>query len=123
MDIEKIKALFNTYFVDVLKNHYTDFNGRANRPQYWYFVLCVFIISLVLGIIDSILFGRQILGLIFSLAILVPSIGLGVRRLHDLGRPGWWYFGVLIPIVGPIALLVLFCMKGEDKDNAYGKKA
>ena len=76
MDIEKIKALFNTYFVDVLKNHYTDFNGRANRPQYWYFVLFVFIISLVLGIIDSILFGRQILGLIFSLAILVPSIGL-----------------------------------------------
>ena len=110
MDIEKIKALFNTYFVDVLKNHYTDFNGRANRPQYWYFVLFVFIISLVLG-------------LIFSLAILVPSIGLGVRRLHDLGRPGWWYFGVLIPIVGPIALLVLFCMKGENKDNAYGKKA
>ena len=41
MDIEKIKALFNTYFVDVLKNHYTDFNGRANRPQYWYFVLFV----------------------------------------------------------------------------------
>ena len=123
MDIEKIKALFNTSFVDVLKNHYTDFNGHANRPQYWYFVLFVFIISLVLGIIDSILFGRQILGLIFSLAILVPSIGLGVRRLHDLGRPGWWYFGVLIPIVGPIALLVLFCMKGEDKDNAYGKKA
>lgn len=119
--LEKAKAIFNTYFVEYLKENYTNFNGRANRPQYWYFVLCVFVISLLLGIIDGLFFGRQVLSLLFSLAVLVPSIGLGVRRLHDLGKPGWWYFMILIPLVGPIALLVLFCLKGEDKDNQYGK--
>lgn len=118
--MEKIKALFNTYFVEYLKNNYTNFSGRASRPQYWYFILFVVIIAVVLGIIDGILFQTQVLGLIFSLAILVPNIGLGVRRLHDLGKSGWWYLIVLVPIVGPIALLVMFCLKGEPKANTYG---
>lgn len=118
--MEKIKALFNTYFVEYLKNNYTNFSGRASRPQYWYFILFVVIIAVILGIIDGILFQTQVLGLIFSLAILVPNIGLGVRRLHDLGKSGWWYLIVLVPVVGPIALLVMFCLKGEPKANAYG---
>lgn len=120
MNIEKIKSYFNKYFVEVLKTQYTDFQGRANRAQYWYFVLFYILISIPLAIIDGILFQGQVLTLILSLALIVPSIAIGVRRLHDLGRPGWWYFGALIPIVGPIALLVLFCLKGEDKANAYG---
>lgn len=120
MNIEKIKSYFNKYFVEVLKTQYTDFNGRASRAQYWYFVLFYVLISIPLAIIDGILFQGQVLTLILSLALIVPSIAIGVRRLHDLGRPGWWYFGALIPVVGPIALLVLFCLKGEDKANAYG---
>lgn len=106
--------------MNVLKTQYTDFNGRANRPQYWYFALFTFIISLVLGIIDGLLFGTNILSLIFVLAILVPSIGLGVRRIHDLGYSGWWYLISMVPFVGGIALLVAFCLKGQDKTNAYG---
>ncbi len=116
---DKALEIFNKYFVEYLKTQYTNFSGRASRPDYWYFALCVFVISLVLAIIDAVI-GVRLFTSIFSLAILIPSVGLGVRRLHDLGRPGWWYFMVLVPLVGGIALLVLFCMKGEDKANAYG---
>lgn len=120
MNLEKAKEIFNKYFVEYLKTQYTNFNGRANRSMYWYFVLCAVVVSIPLTIIDMII-GVQFLSLIFSLAILVPSIALGVRRLHDLGKPGWWYFMILVPIVGPIALIVLFCQKGEEKANAYGE--
>lgn len=120
MDMAKIKSCFNRYFIEVLKTQYADFKGRADRPQYWYFTLFAALISIVLGIIDGILFGSQILSLIFSLAVLVPSLGLGVRRLHDLGKSGWLYLIVLIPLLGPIALLVLFCLKGENKKNQFG---
>ena len=119
--LEKFKAIFNKYFVDYLKINYTNFEGRVSRSQYWYFVLCYVLVAIPLAIIDGILFQSQVLTLILSLALIVPQIGIGVRRLHDLGKPGWWYFMVLIPLVGPIALLVLFCMKGENKDNQYGK--
>ncbi len=119
--LEKFKAIFNKYFVDYLKTNYTNFEGRVSRSQYWYFVLCYVVVAIPLAIIDGILFQSQVLTLILSLALIVPQIGIGVRRLHDLGKPGWWYFMVLIPLVGPIALLVLFCMKGENKDNQYGK--
>ena len=119
--LEKFKAIFNKYFVDYLKTNYTNFEGRVSRSQYWYFVLCYVVVAIPLAIIDGILFQSQVLTLILSLALIVPQIGIGVRRLHDLGKPGWWYFMVLIPLVGPITLLVLFCMKGENKDNQYGK--
>lgn len=122
MNIEKIKNLFNTSFVNVIKTQYADFKGRATRPQYWYFVLCYFIISIPFAIVDSVLFQRQVLTLILSLALIVPSIAIGVRRLHDLGKPGWWFLIALIPLAGPIALIVLYCMKGENKDNKFGKK-
>ena len=112
---------FNTYFVDVLKKQYADFNGRATRSQYWYFVLFTVIIAFVLGFIDGLIFKTQVLSLIFNLAIIIPSIALGVRRLHDLGKSGWWYLLVLIPIVGPIVLLIWFCTKGETKKNQYGE--
>lgn len=122
MNIEKIKTAFNTYFVNVVKTQYKNFKGRATRSQYWYYVLCYFIVSIPFAIIDSVVFHRQILGLILGLALLLPTIAIGVRRLHDLGKPGWWFLMVLIPLAGPIALLVLFCMKSEDKNNQFGNK-
>ena len=67
------------------------------------------------------LFGRSRLSLIFSLATLVPNVCLGIRRLHDLGKPGWWYWIFLVPFIGSIILLVLFCLSGENKANAYGE--
>ena len=111
---------FNTYFVDVLKNQYADFNGRAVRSQFWYFVLFSFIISFVLGIVDGMLFGRQILSMIFNLAVLIPSIAIAVRRLHDLGKTGWWYLLIFVPLIGIIVLIVWFCMKGQTTKNQYG---
>mgnify|MGYP000104014214 CR=1 FL=1 len=111
---------FNTYFVDVLKNQYADFNGRAIRSQFWYFVLFSFIISFVLGIVDGMLFGRQILSMIFNLAVLIPSIAIAVRRLHDLGKTGWWYLLIFVPLIGIIVLIVWFCMKGQTTKNQYG---
>lgn len=121
MNIETIKEYFNRYFVNVLKTQYTDYTGRANRPQFWYFFLFVFIITFVLAFIDTLLFGRSLLSLIFSLATLVPNVCLGIRRLHDLGKPGWWYWIFLVPFIGSIILLVLFCLPGENKANAYGE--
>ena len=111
---------FNTYFVDVLKNQYADFNGRAVQSQFWYFVLFSFIISFVLGIVDGMLFGRQILFMIFNLAVLIPSIAIAVRRLHDLGKTGWWYLLIFVPLIGVIVLIVWFCMKGQTTKNQYG---
>lgn len=111
---------FNTYFVDVLKNQYADFNGRAVRSQFWYFVLFSFIIWFVLDIVDGMLFGRQILSMIFNLAVLIPSIAIAVRRLHDLGKTGWWYLLIFVPLIGIIVLIVWFCMKGQTTKNQYG---
>lgn len=120
MDVNKIKEYFNKYFVDVLKTQYTDFKGRANRPQYWYFFLFNFLISFVLGFIDGLIFGANVISLVYTLAVLVPGIAIAVRRLHDLGKPWFWLLVALIPLVGGIALIVLFCLKGEEKENAWG---
>lgn len=120
MDMEKIKAYFNKFFVEVIKKQYTDFKGRASRGQYWRFVLCYVIVSIPLAIIDALVFKAQVLGLILALGLLLPSIAIGIRRLHDLGRCGWWYLIALIPFLGPIALLIMFCLPGEAKANAYG---
>ncbi|NHN26854.1 DUF805 domain-containing protein [Flavobacterium jejuense] len=104
----------------VIKN-YANFNGRARRKEYWYFVLVNIIISIVLGIIDGLggLFignpenGNGILGSISSLVFLVPSIAVGVRRMHDVGKSGWY---LLIPIYN----LILACTEGDNGKNEYG---
>ncbi len=101
---------------------YATFTGRSRRPEYWWFVLFNLIVSLVLGIVSGILFRDEadILGAIYNLAVLVPSLAVSVRRLHDTGRTGWWLLIALIPIVGIIVLIVFFATKGEEQDNQYG---
>lgn len=105
------------YFLDALKR-YADFSGRARRKQYWMFVLFYFIFSIVVGIVDGIL-GTYFLGVIFGLAMLVPSLAIGARRLHDTGRSGWWQLIMLIPLIGGIVLLVFFVLDSHP-DNEYG---
>ncbi|MCV6620690.1 MAG: DUF805 domain-containing protein [Cellvibrionaceae bacterium] len=105
------------YFMDALKR-YADFSGRARRKQYWMFVLFYFIFSIVVSIVDSIL-GTMFLGMIFGLAMLVPSLAIGARRLHDTGRSGWWQLLLLIPLIGFIVLLV-FYVQDSHPDNDYG---
>ena len=124
MYLEKLKNGFNQYFVNVLKSQYADFKGRATRSQYWYFVLCYIVVSIPFSIVDTII-NAQVLTLVLSLAMLVPSLAIGVRRLHDINLSGWLYLIALLPVVGPIALLVLFCMptdKFKKNDNSSNQK-
>ncbi|MER7901141.1 DUF805 domain-containing protein [Streptomyces sp. NPDC096046] len=106
------------WYVDVLKK-YAVFSGRARRQEYWMFTLFSVIISVVLAIIDAVI-GSNILGLIYSLAVLLPSLGVAVRRLHDTGRSGWWILIALIPLVGAIVLIVFLASEGKQEPNKYG---
>ena len=99
------------YYIKVLQN-YANFNGRARRSEYWYFVLFNFIISIVLGFIAGAI-GFELLVTLYSLAVLIPSIAVGVRRMHDVGKSGWF---ILIPIYN----LVLACTDSLAGDNEYG---
>lgn len=106
------------YYIDVIKK-YAVFSGRASRKQYWMFVLVSFIITIILGIIDAAL-RSPILVIIYDLALLIPGLAVGVRRLHDTGRSGWWLLLGLIPLVGAIILLVFMVLDSQPGDNAYG---
>jgi uncharacterized membrane protein YhaH (DUF805 family) len=101
---------------------YVDAKGRAGRAEYWYFFLFNFIVSVIVGIIDAII-GSQILGLIVTLALLLPGIMVGIRRLHDTNRVGWWMLIGLIPIVGWIILIIFFVQPGDSGPNQYGPPA
>ncbi|MBI2630861.1 DUF805 domain-containing protein [Candidatus Nomurabacteria bacterium] len=112
-------------FKYVVFKKYAEFNGRARRREFWMFLLFSFIISIALSIIDSILGtevgrGNGILSSLYSLAIIVPSIAVTVRRLHDTNRSGWWWFLWLIPIVGWIILIVWLATDSMAGDNQYG---
>ncbi len=107
------------WYLKVLKN-YVGFQGRARRKEYWMFVLVNVIISIVLSIVESIANISSVLTGIYSLAILLPSLAVGARRLHDTGKSGWWQLLSLIPLIGTIILLVFMCLDSEDKENKYG---
>lgn len=113
------------WYIEVLKK-YAVFNGRARRWQYWYFILFSIIISIVLGIIDVAIEGTDaesrngLLRGIYSLAVLIPTLAVAVRRLHDTNRSGWWLLIGLVPIVGVIVLLVFMAQAGEPGENQYG---
>jgi uncharacterized membrane protein YhaH (DUF805 family) len=111
------------WYVDVLKK-YVLFEGRAHRTEFWMFFLFNLVIGVVLAILDAILgttagsFG--LLGSVYSLAVLLPSLGVGARRLHDTNRSGWLLLIGLIPIVGVIIVLVLLIPRGTEGANQYG---
>jgi uncharacterized membrane protein YhaH (DUF805 family) len=113
------------WYLTVLKK-YAVFGGRARRREYWFFVLFSVIISIVLGIIDGLTgsfsptVGLGLLSGIYSLAVLIPSLAVGVRRLHDTGKSGWLLLLALIPLVGAIVLLVFVCQDSNPGQNQYG---
>lgn len=106
------------WYVAVMKK-YVDFEGRARRAEFWYFLLANFIIGILLGIIDCAI-QSNILSSLYSLAILLPCIAVAVRRLHDTDRSGWFYLLNLIPLVGTIILLVFFVQRGTAGPNRFG---
>ena len=114
------------WYKKVVFENYANFNGRARRSEYWYFALASGIISIVLNIIDRVAgsnFGIAETGIIsslYSLLVLLPSIAVGVRRLHDVGKSGWFILIIFIPIIGAIWLLILACTEGDRGTNAYG---
>ena len=123
------------YYLSVLKN-YATFTGRARRSEYWYFVLFNMIFSIVALIIDYFL-GTTInieqsngysslsihigyINLLYGLAMFLPGLAVLVRRLHDVGKSGWFIFICLIPLVGAIWLLVLLCTDSKSGSNQFG---
>ncbi len=113
------------WFLVVLKK-YATFSGRAQRAEYWWFYLISTLIIIGLSLIDQATgtldeeTGMGLLTTLYSLAILIPSIAVGVRRLHDTGRSGWWLLIGLIPVLGSIVLIVFFVLDSEPGENAYG---
>lgn len=105
------------YFTNALKR-YAEFSGRARRKEYWMFILFYLIFYIVLSVIDDFL-GTIWLSTIYSLALLVPSISIATRRLHDTGRSGWWQLIALIPLIGVIILIVFLAQDSHD-ENDYG---
>jgi uncharacterized membrane protein YhaH (DUF805 family) len=97
---------------------YADFSGRARRQEYWMFILIYMIIYIVLAVLDETV-GTMVLGLVFILVTLIPSISIATRRLHDTGRSGWWQLIALIPLIGTIVLIVFLAQNSHD-ENAYG---
>lgn len=98
------------------------YEGRFNRARYWAFALAYIGVAILLGIVDRVIGSEVgILGLLFALAALYPSICVGIKRWHDRGKSGWWTLIVLIPVIGWIwAFVELGCLKGTDGPNSYG---
>ena len=104
---------------------YVGFNGRASRSEYWWFFLFTMIASVIAVIMDAILFGIELtdptpISWAVQFGVLLPSLAVSVRRLHDLGKSGWYILIALIPIAGVIILIVWYCTEGESVSNIYG---
>ena len=114
------------YYIECLTQKYFCFSGRARRKEYWLFVLFNYIVGVVIGFVCGFLSGATgiaafaYLGVIYHLAVLLPGLGVGVRRLHDIGKSGWWFLIVLVPFVGPIVLIVFLCLDSQPGENSYG---
>jgi uncharacterized membrane protein YhaH (DUF805 family) len=113
------------WYLQVLKK-YAVFSGRARRKEYWMFVLFNIIFAIVAIIFDNILgtaienVGYGLFYILYSLAIIIPAIAVGVRRLHDTEKSGWWLLISLIPLIGAIWLIVLLATAGTAGENKYG---
>jgi len=114
------------WYIGVLKK-YAEFGGRAQKAEYWFFLLFTILISLALGIIDRITgsfmpqVGMGLLGVLYSLAVFIPSLAVSIRRLHDTGRSGWWLLIGLIPLVGAIVLIIFMVQDSNPGENQYGQ--
>lgn len=113
----------------VLVDKYASISGRANRTEFWVWQLFNLVLNIVLGVLslalssigEGAVYVGGVLSVIVGLALLIPNICVAVRRLHDTGRGGGWWFIVLIPLVGGIWFLVLMLLPGEPQSNRFGE--
>ncbi len=110
-----LKKYCKFYFTDIIFKHYFDFQGREGRKVFWFFTLNMFIINFLLGLISA-----GFISMIISLLVFFPSLGLTVRRLHDINFSGWWVLLGFIPIIGAIVLIVFACLPGTEGENKFG---
>ena len=113
-----------SWYFKVLQK-YAVFEGRAHRTEYWMFTLINFIIAIILVVLSGNTGttadrGPSTLIVIYYLAILLPTLGVTIRRLHDTDRSGWWILIGFVPIIGGIWLLVLMILSGTPGDNRFG---
>jgi uncharacterized membrane protein YhaH (DUF805 family) len=114
-----------SWYLEALKK-YAVFSGRSRRMEFWYFVLFNIIVTIVLAVIDTllgtfnVLRGVGLLSGIYGLAVIIPTLAVAVRRLHDTDRTGWWILIGLIPLIGTIVLLVFYLTPGTPGSNRYG---
>ncbi len=104
-------------FINILTRKYFCFTGRAGQAEFWLWILATFIVSTVLGLIPKI---GPILSFIWTLAMLLPSLGVTARRLHDRNKSGWMILVSLIPFIGALILLIMCIPEGDKDDNKFG---
>lgn len=115
------QVTFKEAVVKALTENYCNFSGRSSRSEYWWFSLFGFIVGWAIGLI----FSRsqatmEIVSGAVTLILLLPSLGLSVRRLHDIGKSGWWILLGLIPVIGQIIIIVWACRESNMYPNQYG---
>jgi uncharacterized membrane protein YhaH (DUF805 family) len=111
---------FATAVRTVILKRYADFQGRASRSEFWWFTLFAFLLNIVLQVITGLVPILGIIAIVIMLAVLIPSIAVAVRRLHDIGKSGWWYLLVFIPLIGALVLIYWFVQPGQSEDNQWG---
>ena len=112
------------WYFKVLRN-YAVFRGRARRKEYWMFTLINIIFIIVVSLLDTIIFGIHFDGVgplyvIYFLGVFIPSLAVLVRRLHDVGKSGWWILIIFIPLVGAVWLFILTLLDSQPGENKYG---
>jgi uncharacterized membrane protein YhaH (DUF805 family) len=100
-------------------DHFFDWKGRASRPAFWWLYLGYLIVVAIGSIFDAII-GTNFLYIIVALAFFFPILSATIRRLHDTGKSGWWWWIQIIPIIGFIVILVFLCTKSDEGKNKYG---
>ncbi|BBT19007.1 uncharacterized membrane protein YhaH (DUF805 family) [Pseudomonas sp. SLBN-26] len=107
------------WYLKCLKQYF-DFNGRARRKEYWMFTLVNLVISIALTVIFGVISEKLLpLANLYSLAVLLPALGVTARRLHDIGKSGWFMLIALIPLVG-LYVIYLLAKDSDPGQNAYG---
>ena len=115
---------FGDAVTNCLTNNYVGFSGRASRSEYWFWVLFTMIVSVVTGIMDSFIFGSEYgTGTISNIAAVIyflPGLAVWVRRLHDVGKSGWWILSSIL-ILPVLLLLYWLIIEGDSNPNKYGE--